>query len=132
MKAWGAVLGLMAGTIGQMVAAEGLGLRSVPVECAALESLVVYGLIDGGEGGDTTELTGVVDAGDGALCLDWLDGYGYAGGFADEDCATAFEIFARDWPGMDDAETQSIIVGLLTPDSAQFCDDMLFDLTAGQ
>jgi hypothetical protein len=112
--------------------ALGLGLQGSPAQCAALESLVVYGLIDGGIDGDTTELTAVVNAGGARECQIWLNGYGYGRGFKDPDCATAFEIFARDWPGEDVGEMQAIIVGLLTPESAQYCDDLLFELTAGQ
>jgi hypothetical protein len=122
------VLSVVAGQAGAL----GLGLKGAPAQCVALESLVVYGLIDGGEGGDTAELTAVVNAGDARECQIWLNSYGIGRGFKDPDCATAFEIFARDWPGEDVGEIQSIIVGLLTPESAQYCDDMLFDLTAGQ
>ena len=115
------------------VYAEGLGLMASPAQCAALESLVVFGLIDGGEDGDTSELTAVVDAGDPAVCQSWLDDYGFGTGFADEDCAVAWDVLARNGlPEEMAAEIPTYITNILSPISAQVCDDALFDLTAGQ
>ncbi len=74
------------------VQAEPWGLMGSPVECAALESLVVFGMIDGGIGGDTTELTDVVNSGDGQSCLAWLDSYGMGDGMRLDSCREAFDL----------------------------------------
>ena len=117
---------------GTGAAAEGWGLMGPTVECRGLESLVVFGLIDGGEGGDTSELTAVVDSGDSGLCLEWLESYGYPGLY-NPDCATAFDILATN--GLPDAyagEEVAYITDLMAPFAPDTCSNILFDLTAGQ
>ncbi len=127
------VCAALVGLLAVPVHAEGLGLMAIPAQCAALESLVVFGLIDGGIGGDTAELTAVVDGADPVLCQSWLDDYGYGAGFADEDCATAWDVLARNGlPEEMMSEVPTFITTILSPASAQDCDDMLFELTAGQ
>ena len=72
------VCGILAGLVGcPLVAQESLGLLARRIDCAALESLVVFGLIDGGIGGDTTELTALLDQGDGPACMVRLTEYGF-------------------------------------------------------
>lgn len=113
--------------------AQGLGLMATPAECAALESLVVYGLIDGGIDGDTTVLTGIVQSGDGAICLEELGRYGFGAGFGDEDCVVAWDVLMRNGlPEWVADQIPTFIATILQPASAQDCDDMLFELTAGQ
>lgn len=112
--------------------AQGWGLRAPTVECQALESLVVFGLVDGGEGGDTTEFTAVVDSGDVGLCLDWLDAYGFPG-MTDPACVETFAVLSQNGlPEWLAGEEAAFIVDILSPMSPTACSDMLFDLTAGQ
>ena len=115
------------------VQAEPWGLMGSPVECAALESLVVFGLIDGGIGGDTTELTNVVNSGDGQSCLAWLDSYGMGDGMRLESCREAFGLLnANGLPEWLAGAEADFIRDILTPQYEAACDDMVFDLTAGQ
>jgi hypothetical protein len=121
-------LTLAAGAAG----AQGWGLMGPTVECRGLESLVVFGLIDGGEGGDTSEISDVIAYGDSALCLEWLDSYGYPGLY-NPDCAQAFDILSTnglpEW--LAGAETD-FVRDLLAPFAPDSCANLLFDLTAGQ
>ena len=129
--------GLAAGVIlslgaAGVAAAEGWGLMSPVAECAALESLVVFGLIDGGEGGDTSELSAVVEAGDPGLCLEWLESYGYPGLY-DADCVEAFALMSfNGLPEWLAGEEPTYITEILAPHGPEICANMLFDLTAGQ
>ncbi len=119
-------------TAGPVLAQEPLGLMSSPIECAALESLVVFGLIDGGIGGDTTELTQLLNRGDGEVCLARLWDYGYGSGFLENDCRTAFDVLSRGWFGpTDEMSIVDAIALILAPPAKTTCDDILFDMTAG-
>jgi hypothetical protein len=115
------------------VMAEPWGLRATPVECAALESLVVFGLVDGGQDGDTSAFSAVVEAGDGALCQEWLDAYGMGDGMWEGDCREAFALLnANGLPEWLAGEEPAFIMDVLVPPYVGSCADMVFDLTAGQ
>ena len=130
MRPWLAALALTVASGPAL--AEGWGLRAPTTECRALESLVVFGLIDGGAGGDTTDITRVVDSGDVGLCLDWLGSYGFPG-MTDPGCVEAFDVLSRNGlPEWLMGEEPSYIVAILSPMSAAACGEMLVDLTAGQ
>jgi hypothetical protein len=114
-------------------AAEPWGLMASPTECAALESLVVFGLVDGGPDGDTTAFSEAVFSGDGSLCQDWLDDYGLGEGMRIASCREAFDLLnANGLPEWLAGAEPDFIVDLLTPQYAESCADMVFDLTAGQ
>lgn len=118
----------MAALAGGAAAAQGLGLTAPTPECRALESLVVFGLIDGGAGGDTSELTAVVESGDSALCLEWLESYGYPGMW-NPDCAAAFEHLndngLPDWA----IDAAGELTGILAPYSPDYCSNVLAELS---
>jgi hypothetical protein len=106
---------------------------ATPTECAALESLVVFGLVDGGPDGDTTEFSAVVGAGDAGWCVEWLDGYGMGEGMRRADCREAFDILnANGLPEWLWGEEPAFITDILMPPYAGSCAEMVFDLTAGQ
>ncbi|MBP1805940.1 hypothetical protein [Rubellimicrobium aerolatum] len=69
-------------------------LTAAPLECAAAESLLIYGLIDGGIDGDTSDFSALVDGGDGVACRDYLEGAGYGEGLSDPACMAAMGIVA--------------------------------------
>jgi hypothetical protein len=127
--------GLLAAGISadRATAQDALWLMAPTNECAALESLVVYGFIDGGEGGDTTAFTALVNQGDPAICLEELRAYGFGAGFDNADCVTAWEILRRNGlPEYMSDQLGTFIGTILQPASAQDCADMLFELSAGQ
>jgi hypothetical protein len=107
------VAGLAAGTMLLAAAAATAGpwgLTGRPVPCAALESLVVFGLVDGGIGGDTTGFSGIVAAGDGQRCLAWLDSYGFGDGMRLRACRETFDKLNAEGlpPGFDRDEAEVI------------------------
>ena len=113
--------------------AEPWGLVDVPVECGALESLVVFGLVDGGPGGDTTEFSAVVMSGDRQRCVAWLDNYGLGDGMRLESCREAFGLLnANGLPEWLLGSEPDVIRDVLSPQYEGACEDMVFDLTAGQ
>jgi hypothetical protein len=71
--------------------ADPWALTGKPTACAALESLVVFGLVDGGIGGDTNDFTAVVSTGDRQRCLAWLDSYGFGDGIRLQACRDTFD-----------------------------------------
>ncbi len=90
-------------------------------------------MIDGGIGGDTTELTDVVNSGDGQSCLAWLDSYGMGDGMRLDSCREAFDLLnANGLPEWLAGAEPDFIRDVLTPQYDAACDDMVFDLTAGQ
>jgi hypothetical protein len=100
--------------------------------CPALESLVVWGLIDGGEGGDTTELSAVLDTGDGRLCLDMLTGYGLVDGLFIPDCAALMGVIAVE--GFDEAvwpDVPAMVQAAISGADPQACSLTLASLTLG-
>ncbi len=107
------------------VLAQDAFLSGTPVECAALEALVVYGLIDGGEGGDTSELGQIVENSDGRACFFELETYGYAAGLMDDTCEAGMEIIAaygapEDW----ELTSTEIVSGVLLNDT-YLCEELL-------
>lgn len=93
------------------------------VTCEALGLLVEFGMVDGGQGGDTGEFTAVVDSGDPALCGEWLSGYGYGTeGIALPECAEVIRMVGADgfpeplWP-----EAAGMIDTALVSTSPEFC-----------
>jgi hypothetical protein len=113
--------------------AETWGLTAVPTECAALESLVVFGMVDGGPGGDTTEFSAVVAAGNAQRCIAWLDSYGVGDGMRLDSCRQAFDLLnANGLPDWLDGTEPEFIREVLSPQYEGACDDLLIDLTAGQ
>lgn len=126
-------LAAVAVCVGAAATAEPWGLMAAPTECAALESLVVFGLVDGGPDGDTTEFSAVVNSGDGAWCLEWLDAYALGEGMRIASCREAFDLLnANGLPEWLAGAEGEFIVDILTPQYAEACADMVFDLTAGQ
>jgi hypothetical protein len=124
------VAGLAAGALALAgpAMAEPWGLTGTPTACAALESLVIFGLVDGGLGGDTHEFSAIVAGANGQRCLAWLDNYGFGDGMRLPACREAFDTLnAQGLPrgfGRSDAE----VVGILL--SAQFesdCADLAFE-----
>jgi hypothetical protein len=112
------------------VLAEPWGLMATPVECAALESLVVFGMVDGGPGGDTTEFSAVVESANAQRCVAWLDSYGMGEGMRLESCRAAFDLLNRN--GSPAGTEQDLFREVLSPQYESACDDLLIDLTAGQ
>ncbi len=93
------------------------------VTCEALGLLVEFGMVDGGEGGDTGEFSAVVNSGDAALCGEWLSGYGYGtAGIALPECAEVIRQVGADgfpeplWP-----EAPGMIDTALVSTTAEFC-----------
>ena len=106
-------------------AAQDPFLTPGPIQCQAVESLVVYGLIDGGEGGDTSELSAMLDNRDGRACFFALEGYGYAAGMMDDTCVAAMEVIAaygapEDW----ELTATEIVSGVLLADT-HLCGEIL-------
>lgn len=123
---WAAALAALPGGAAM---AQGWGLMAPTAECRALESLVVFGLVDGGEGGDTAEFSAVVESGDSGLCLEWLESYGYPGMW-NPDCLAAFDYMntygAPDWAIDEVGE----LTALLAPFSPDYCANVLAELTS--
>ena len=69
-------------------------LQAAPLECAAAEALVVFGLLDGGPAADSTDLSALVGAGDGAACAAFLEEAGYGQGLGDPACMAAMGLVA--------------------------------------
>jgi hypothetical protein len=131
VKVW--CLALVTMLVATPALSEPWGLSATPTECAALESLVVFGLVDGGPDGDTTAFTAVVRSGDPLQCQVWLDGYGLGEGMRIESCREAFDLLnANGLPEWQVGSEPGFIEDLLTPQYADACADMIFDLTAGQ
>ncbi len=93
------------------------------VTCEALGLLVEFGMVDGGEGGDTGEFTAVVASGDAELCGDWLSGYGYGtAGIVLPECAEVIRQVGADgfaealWP-----EAAGMIDTALVSTTPEFC-----------
>lgn len=101
--------------------------------CHALESLVVWGLIDGGEGGDTSELSATVDAGVGGVCMEWLASYGPTEGLWTPDCAALMGVIAADafpesaWP-----DIPGFVQLAISGANSAACSAGLADLLGGQ
>lgn len=100
-------------------------LRAPQVECAALEALVVFGLIDGGPGGDTAELSALVDSGDVGACTLGLEAHGYGEGLLDESCFGAMELMAVHGPPAPAADPASLLYDVLTGASLEACEMVL-------
>jgi hypothetical protein len=100
-------------------------LQSSPIQCAAVEALVVYGLIDGGVDGDTSELTEMLGNNDGRACFFALEDYGYAAGMTEDICVAGMEIIAaygapEDW----ELSATEIVSGVLLNDT-HLCEELL-------
>jgi hypothetical protein len=125
-------VGVLVALAASPAAAESWGLMAPTVECRGLESLVVFGLIDGGEGGDTSELTAVVESGDSELCLEWLESYEYPG-LWNPDCAMAFDVLSTNGlPEWLAGEEVAYLTDILAPWAPDTCANMLIDMTAGE
>lgn len=112
--------------------AESWGLIAETPACGALESLVVWGVIEGGEGGDTSELTAVVRDDDPAVCQLWLDHYAYPGLY-NPVCAQVFMVLSTNGlPESPAGQEGAYLIQLLAPRASDTCDNMLFELTAGE
>jgi hypothetical protein len=106
--------------------AEPWGLTAKPLECAALESLVMFGMVDEGPGNDTREMSGVVGSGDRARCMAWLDSFGLGDGMRLESCRAAFErLSAEGLPNRRNGTEPDVIRDVLSPQYDMACDDML-------
>jgi hypothetical protein len=100
-------------------------LQSSPIQCAAVEALVVYGLIDGGVDGDTSDLTALLENNDGRACFFALEDYGYASGLTEDICVAGMEIVAaygapEDW----ELSATEIVSGVLLADT-HLCEELL-------
>jgi hypothetical protein len=96
-------------------------LQAVPTECTALEALVSFGLIDGGEAGETSVLTGIVQGGDGAACADELARLGSGQGLDDPTCREALDLFAAFGPPSPEVDPAALVHDLLTGASPEAC-----------
>jgi len=123
--------------------AEDWGLIAETPQCGALEALVVWGVIDGGDGGDTSALTAVVRADDPAVCQSWLNEYAFPQLFNRDDdtdpglddpvCAQAFMVLSTNGlPASLAGQEGEYLIQLLAPRASDTCDNILFDLTAGR
>jgi hypothetical protein len=120
----GALLGLAAPAL-----AEPWGLAATPAPCAALEALVIFGLIDAGLGGDTTEYTGIVASGSGQRCLAWLDSLGFGDGIRLDACSDVFEqLNAKGLPRGFGRTDEEVIREILSAQVESDCTDLAFDL----
>jgi hypothetical protein len=112
--------------------AQGQGLQAPSVECRGLEFLVVAGLIDGGSGGDTSELTGIVMAGDLEICLQWLESYGYPG-LWNPDCSYAFDVIADYGLPVELAgQEMAYLTDLLAPWGPETCANILYEVVGAE
>ena len=105
------------------------GLTGSPTACAALESLVSFGLVDGGLGGDTNEFSGIVASGDGQRCLAWLDNYGFGDGMRLRSCRDTFDrLNAQGLPDGFDKSDEEVIRDVLSAQVEDDCEDLAFEV----
>jgi hypothetical protein len=105
------------------------GLTGSPTACAALESLVIFGLVDGGLGGDTNEFSGIVASGDGQRCLAWLDNYGFGDGMRLRACRDAFDrLNAQGLPEGFEKSDEKVIRDILSAQVEDECEDLTFEV----
>lgn len=96
-----------------------------PPACDALAALVEWGLMDGGEGGDTTELSALVRGGDEALCRARLDGTGHGSGLDDPACLEAFAAFRAEGPPPGEAAPPPLLLERILGGEVERCEALL-------
>ncbi len=94
-------------------------LQAVPLECAALEAVVSFGLT--AEAADLSVLEGVVQGGDGGACATELTALGFDDGLDNPVCRQALELFAALGPPSPEGDPGALAYDVLTGASPEAC-----------
>jgi hypothetical protein len=121
------MLALLAGPALAQSAGQGPTLS-----CTALSLQIEWGLIDGGEGGDTSEVSDMIALGDGGSCLAWMGGPELAAGLWEPDCAAVLTLAGVGaYPEAAMPDMPGIIAMAIQGTDAQACADTFQSLMMG-
>jgi hypothetical protein len=94
-------------------------LQAVPLECAALEAVISFGLA--ADSGNISVLEGLLQDGDGAACASELAALGFGEGLNNPVCRQALELFAAFGPPSPEGDPGALVHDFLTGASPESC-----------